>query len=173
MIYKIKRYEVPTYNGYFTLELPKDSDVVGVIANNAEPGKTPIQLLVEERVGTADESPETREVKLLVVADGSPYGDALDDDEFLMYLGHAMWDNGYRINYVFEVIDDKIEREGLLEALVVAEEFSPAPSDDLKEAIDNLEKSVVELDEEPELQNVEKASDYKSETVSDLMKEEE
>lgn len=161
MLYKIKRYEVPTYNGYFNLTLPKFSEVIGVIANSAEPGKTPIQVLVEERLTPADEdSPGTREVKLLVVSDSSPYGDALGDDEFLMYLGHAMWDNGYRINFVFEVVDDKIERESLLEDLIVTEEIAvPLPSDDLKEAMDNLEKAVVSLDEEAEVQNVEKATE--------------
>jgi hypothetical protein len=116
MFFKVARYNLPVYNGYCKIEVPIGSDALGVVADtvSADPGKTPLFVFINQPIAKEgeEEEVETEELEFLVVGDGSPYGNP-DKEETLLYLGKTIWDNGYRINHVFLVVDEEAYGESL------------------------------------------------------------
>jgi len=138
MFYRVARYNIPIYGGYCKIKVPLGAEPLGIITDTVSTvGQTPLFISVNEPISPNKAVVETEELELLVVGDGSPYEVDEKKDSALMYLGFAAWDNGYRIQHVFQVVPDiMFEDEDL--NYTVEPEFSP---DDFIEMLENPEAS--------------------------------
>ena len=125
MFYRVARYNIPTYNGYCKIEVPLGAEPVGILSDTVTTtGKTPIFVCVNEPIEKNPKDVETQELEFLVVGDGSPYEGDRSEDESLLYLGYASWDNGYRIHHVFQVLPGfDLQLDYTVEPTFDAEEF--------------------------------------------------
>jgi hypothetical protein len=105
-VFRVKRYPLHKFNAVNTVELPAESAVLGMMTNETDPKFGVVQLLIEIPVlADSAKEQETEKHKFLLIHDDSPYGNLLEDDQELMYIGSGSWDNGYRIIHVFEIMD--------------------------------------------------------------------
>jgi hypothetical protein len=98
---RIKKYPLKTLNGVNEISVPVGSHIIGVAAFNNLPD--PVHAFVAEEVkavGYIVEDPEVK--KVLVTTDDGPFNDP-GEDQALQYIGTVLWDNGYRVNHVFEI----------------------------------------------------------------------